>query len=123
MAIYPIPIAWSYPVLCFLFSLFISGPLLFTIIICLKVKLGNLSTQNIYLKYKKKIRDTQKPKASLYEASLVPSNGATSPRGYGFILNQEVRKIEEYISFLDGNMSLYKQDFQSFINTLCESVR
>ncbi|UWW97142.1 MAG: sodium:solute symporter family protein [Candidatus Cardinium sp.] len=116
VAIYPISTGLPYPVLCSLFPIFIVILLLFTIIICLKVNLGNRMKQVRYLKNQEGIRASQQLKASLYDAALVPSNGATPPKGYGFILNQVVRKVEESIFFLDNHTPLFKEDLQSIIN-------
>ncbi|MGI2299593.1 sodium:solute symporter family transporter [Candidatus Cardinium hertigii] len=116
LSIYSIYTEWSHPVLCSLFPLFIGALFLFTIIICLKIQIKNLTRQNMYLKDQKKITASQQLKASLYEAALVPSTGATSPRGYGSILAQVVRKVEESISFLDNHTPLYKEDFQTIIH-------
>ncbi|CAH2559947.1 sodium:solute symporter family transporter [Cardinium endosymbiont of Oedothorax gibbosus] len=124
VAIYPIAAGLSFPLLSSLFPLFIASLLLFTVIICFKVKVGDLTGQILYLKDHEKIRENQNLKASLYEAALVSSNRGTfpKPRGYGFVLTQVVRKIEESISFLDSNMTLYKQDFQSIINKFYDWV-
>ncbi|UWW96887.1 MAG: hypothetical protein NMK33_05570 [Candidatus Cardinium sp.] len=105
--------------LCFGLSL-----LIFSIFIYLKAKNDSCSNQVIYFKDREALKKARKLKASLYDASLVPCNGAISfgPKGYGFILNQVVGKIEETISFLDGNMPLYKQDFQSIINKFYDWV-
>ncbi|WP_243018306.1 MULTISPECIES: sodium:solute symporter family protein [Candidatus Cardinium] len=116
LAIYPISITLSYSVLCSLFPLFIVALLILSIIIYLKIKLSSYITQNLYLKHQESIREAQQLKASLYDATLFPSHGATHPKGYGFNLKQVVRKVEESISFLDKDTPLFKEDFQSIIN-------
>lgn len=118
VAIYPIYVGCYFPVLGSLLPLCMMGMLVFAIIICFKIEVGNITTQNIYLKNQEKIRESQRVKASLYDAAMVPSNGSSSHahKGYGFILNQVVGKIEESISFLDNNIPIYKQDLQSIIN-------
>ncbi len=70
----------------------------------------------LYLKDQEGIRESQQLKASLYDAALLPSNGAALSKGYGFTLNQVVRKVEESISFLDNHTPLFKEDIQSIIN-------
>ncbi len=44
------------------------------------------------------------------------------PKGYGAILHQVVRKVEESISFLDKDIPLFKEDFQSIINKFYDWV-
>ncbi|WP_419241450.1 hypothetical protein [Cardinium endosymbiont of Nabis limbatus] len=116
VVIYPISTGLPYPVLCSLCPIFIVILLLFTIIICLKSKLDNSMKQVIYLKDQEGIRESQQLKASLYDAALIPCTGAAPSKGYGFILNQIVRKVEESISFLDNHTPLFKEDIQSIIN-------
>ncbi|WP_419241532.1 HD domain-containing protein [Cardinium endosymbiont of Nabis limbatus] len=54
---------------------------------------------------------------------MVPAAAVVGPhKGYGTILGQVVHKIEESISFLDSDMPIYKQDFQSIINKLYDWV-
>ncbi|WP_419241351.1 sodium:solute symporter family transporter [Cardinium endosymbiont of Nabis limbatus] len=117
LSIYPITTVWSFTLLSSLLPLFIVSLLLmFAVMICFKMKIGNITTQNIYLKNQENIRKSQQLKACLYDTAMVPSNGTTPPKGYGAILNQVVGKIEESISFLDDKTLLYKQDLQSIIN-------
>ncbi|AXI24186.1 Sodium:solute symporter family protein [Cardinium endosymbiont of Sogatella furcifera] len=94
------------------------GLLIFGIFVYLKAKTQRSYDQITYLKRREELKEARKLKSCLYNASLVPSNSDTSSssKGYGFILNQVVGKIEESISFLDSNVPLYKQDFQSIIN-------
>ncbi|WP_223245884.1 HD domain-containing protein [Cardinium endosymbiont of Sogatella furcifera] len=94
------------------------GLLIFGIFVYLKSKTQRFYDQITYLKGREELKEARKLKSCLYNASLVPSNSDTSSssRGYGFILNQVVGKIEESISFLDSNAPLYKEDFQSIIN-------
>lgn len=65
-SIYPVFIGLSYPMLCSLFPIFIVSLFLFTVIICFKVQVSHLTTQNIYLKDQIEIRKSQQLKASLY---------------------------------------------------------
>ncbi len=122
IAIYPISIGVSYPLLYSLLPLLLASLFLFAIIICLRVQQGNLMRQNFYLKDQEQIRSGQQLKASLYDATLVPSNHAPVAKSYGFILEQVVRKVEESISFLDKDTPLFKEDFQSIINKLYDWV-
>ncbi|MGI2257202.1 sodium:solute symporter family transporter [Candidatus Cardinium hertigii] len=122
LSIYPIYIGLSYPVLCSLFPLFMMGIFLFILILCFKIKVVNLTIENIYLKEQEQIRTSQQLKASLYEAALVPYTSAMPPKSYGFILNQVVHKVEESISFLDNHTALYKEDLQSIFNKLYDWV-
>ncbi|MGI2298744.1 sodium:solute symporter family transporter [Candidatus Cardinium hertigii] len=116
LSIYPIYSGFPHPVLCSLLPLLLAGLFLFTIIICLKINIKNLIRQNIYLKDQKKISESQKIKASLYEAAMIPSTHAAPSKRYGSILAQVVRKVEESISFLDKDTPLYKEDFQTIIH-------
>ncbi|WP_342265566.1 sodium:solute symporter family transporter [Cardinium endosymbiont of Philonthus spinipes] len=122
LAIYPIATGLSFPLLFSLFPLFIANLLVFVIIIGLKVKMGSYTTQILYLKHQEKIRAAQKLKASLYDSAIVPDAMVRKAKGYGTILTQVIGKIEESISFLDSNVPLYKQDFQSIINKLYDWV-
>ncbi|MGI2298304.1 sodium:solute symporter family transporter [Candidatus Cardinium hertigii] len=119
---YPVFIGLSYRVLCSLFPLFILSLFLFIVIICFKVKVHNLTKQNIYIKEQIKIREFTEFKASLYEAALIPWTSLTLSTKHGSILSQVVGKIEESISFLDNHTPLYKEDFQSIINKLYDWV-
>ncbi|MGI2299594.1 sodium:solute symporter family transporter [Candidatus Cardinium hertigii] len=112
----------SFALFASLWPLFLAGLCIFSIMIYFKTKINKLTRQNIYLKDQKKITASQQLKASLYEAALVPSTGATSPRGYGSILAQVVRKVEESISFLDNHTPLYKEDFQTIIHKLYDWI-
>ncbi|TSJ80566.1 MAG: HD domain-containing protein [Candidatus Cardinium sp.] len=120
-SIYPIATGFPFPVLSSLFPLFIAALLLFAIIICLKVKIRSYTSQILYLKDQEKVRETQKLKASLYDSAMVPA-AVGKTKGYGSILAQVIRKIEDSISFLDGSTPLYKQDFQSIINKFYDWV-
>ena len=123
VAIYSIYIGLSYPVLCSLFPIFLVALFIFSIVICLKVKVDNLTRQNIYLKDQAKIRESQKLKKTLYEAALVPSTASANPsKQYGSILSQVVRKVEESISFLDNRTPIYKEDLQSIMNKFYDWV-
>ncbi|WP_419241606.1 sodium:solute symporter family transporter [Cardinium endosymbiont of Nabis limbatus] len=122
VAIYPIVTGLSFSVLSSLFPLFIASLLVFAMVICLKVKLRHYLAKIIYLESQEKIRASQQLKASLYDSAMVPSIRVSKSKGYGPILAQVVGKIEESISFLDGNTPLYKQDFQSIINKLYDWV-
>ncbi|WP_243575173.1 sodium:solute symporter family transporter [Candidatus Cardinium sp. cByotN1] len=122
LTIYPISICLSHRLLCSLLPLLIVGLLLLAIIIYLKIQQGNLTRQNLYLKNQQQIRSSQQLKSSLYDAALVPSNQGSVRKGYGFILNQVVRKVEESISFLHEDIPLFKEDFQSIINKFYDWV-
>ncbi|MGI2257183.1 sodium:solute symporter family transporter [Candidatus Cardinium hertigii] len=122
VSMYFIYIQLPYPVLCSLLPLFLAGIFLFILIICFKIKVCNLTTQNIYLKDQIDNISLKQFKSSLYEAALVPFNHTISPKKYGSILNQVVRKVEESISFLDNHTALYKEDIQSIINKLYDWV-
>ncbi|CDG50131.1 sodium:solute symporter family transporter [Cardinium endosymbiont of Bemisia tabaci] len=113
---------WSFALFASLWPLLLAGLCMFSIIVYFKTKINKLTRQNIYLKDQKKITASQQLKASLYEAALVPSTRATSPRGYGSILAQVVRKVEESISFLDNHTPLYKEDFQTIIHKLYDWI-
>lgn len=52
----------------------------------------------------------------------MPSNDGAAHKGYGFILHQVVRKVEESISFFDNHTHLFKEDFQSIIHKLYDWV-
>ncbi len=121
-SIYPIITGLSFAALSALFPLFIASLLVFVMTIIFKVRQDCSIVQNTYLKDQEKVRENQQLKASLYDAALVPSNGAGAPKGYGFILKQVVRKVEESISFLDEHTPFYKQDFQSVINKFYDWV-
>ncbi|TSJ81357.1 MAG: HD domain-containing protein [Candidatus Cardinium sp.] len=95
--------------LLLLFSLGL-GLLIFGIFIYLKVKGNRYLDQVTYLKDREKLNRSRKLKESLYDSAML--SGSSS------ILAQVARKIEESIAFLDSNMPLYKQDFQSIINKL-----
>ncbi|WP_243518977.1 MULTISPECIES: sodium:solute symporter family protein [unclassified Candidatus Cardinium] len=122
LTIYPISICLSHTLLSSLLPLLIIGLLLLAIIIYLKIQQGNLTRQNLYLKNQQQIRSSQQLKSSLYDAALVPSNQGSVRKGYGFILNQVVRKVEEFISFLDKDTPLFKEDFQSIMNKFYDWV-
>ncbi|MGI2257629.1 sodium:solute symporter family transporter [Candidatus Cardinium hertigii] len=111
-----IAFGWSFALFASLWPLFLAGLCIFAIMIYFKTKIDKLTRQNIYLKDQKKITASQQLKASLYEAALVPSTHLNSPKGYGSILAQVVRKVEESISFLDNHTPLYKEDFQTIIH-------
>jgi len=98
------------------------GLLIFAIFINLKVKMHTCFQQVNYLKDREKMRTAQKLKEALYDAAMVPFTSCSVPKGYGSILGKAVGKMEESISFLDSNMPLYKQDFQSIINKLYDWV-
>ena len=59
VAIYPIYIGFSFSLLSLLFPLLIVSIFIFSIIICLKVKIGKLTSRNIYLEDQEKIRASQ----------------------------------------------------------------
>ena len=122
VAIYPIYTGVSFSVLSSLFPLLIASLLVFSMVICLKIKLGRYLTKIIYLETQEKIRAAQQLKASLYDSAMVPTATVGKEKGYGAILAQVIGKIEESISFLDGSTPLYKQDFQSIINKLYDWV-
>ncbi|AXI23920.1 Sodium:solute symporter family protein [Cardinium endosymbiont of Sogatella furcifera] len=122
IAIYPMAIGLTLPVLSALFPLFIAGLVVFAMAIYFKVKVRNYTTQILYLKDQEGIREAQQLKASLYDSGTVPATIVNKSKGYGAILTQVVGKIEESISFLDSNVPLYKQDFQSIINKLYDWV-
>ncbi|WP_342265041.1 sodium:solute symporter family transporter [Cardinium endosymbiont of Philonthus spinipes] len=108
-----------YPLLP-LFLLFLAMLLVFAIAISFKRKLNHYKAKILYLENQEKNRESQQLKASLYDAAAVPTAGKA--KGYGAILTQVIGKIEESISFLDSNVPLYKQDFQSIINKLYDWV-
>ncbi|MDN5246803.1 MAG: sodium:solute symporter family protein [Candidatus Cardinium sp.] len=123
LSIYPIATGPYFPLLSSLLPLFIvSLLLLFTIIILFKVKQNYYIDQILYLKNQEKIARDRKLKASLYDSAMVPVTTTNTAKGYGAILTQVIGKIEESISFLDSNVPLYKQDFQSIINKLYDWV-
>ncbi|WP_419241429.1 sodium:solute symporter family protein [Cardinium endosymbiont of Nabis limbatus] len=111
VAIYPISVGLSFSVLSSLFPLFMVTLLVVAMIICFKVKVGGYMAQNLYLKNQDKVRVSQKLKESLYDLTMVRSAALNLSKRYGSILEQVIRKIEQSVSFLDGNMPLYKQDF------------
>ncbi|WP_342265534.1 sodium:solute symporter family transporter [Cardinium endosymbiont of Philonthus spinipes] len=122
VVIYPIFVGLSLPVLSSLFPLFMVTLLVVAVIICFKVKAGHYMAQNLYLRSQDKIRASQKLKESLYDLAMVPSAALNPAKGHGAVLEQVIGKIEQSVSFLDGNMPLYKQDFQSIINKLYDWV-
>ncbi|WP_041546142.1 sodium:solute symporter family transporter [Cardinium endosymbiont of Encarsia pergandiella] len=93
-----------------------------SIIIYLKVRLSHATTRILYLENREKLKEAEKVKASLYDAAIMPAASAGQCKGYGAILTKVIQKMEESISFLDQNMPLYKQDFQSIINKLYDWV-
>ncbi|MGI2298885.1 sodium:solute symporter family transporter [Candidatus Cardinium hertigii] len=95
---------------------------IFAMIIYFKVRLNCSATKILYLENREKLKEAEKLKASLYDAAIVPAASAGGCKGYGAILAQVVHKMEESISFLDQNMPLYKQDFQSIIHKLYDWV-
>lgn len=97
------------------------GLLIFSIFLYLKAKNNCYVNQITYLRSQEKISASRKLKASLYDLAMAPMAGS-APKGNGSILVQVVRKMEESISFLDGNMPLYKEDFQSIINKLYDWI-
>jgi len=122
ISIYPIAAGLSFLLLSSLFPLFIASLLVFSMIICLKVKLDHYKAKTLYLKNQEKIRESQRIKISLYDAAMAPATTVGKAKGYGSILAQVIRKIEESSSFLDSDAPIYKQDFQSIINKLYEWV-
>ncbi|MCT4696937.1 sodium:solute symporter family transporter [Candidatus Cardinium sp. TP] len=98
------------------------GLLIFGIFLYLKLKNNSYFDQVRYLKDREQLRASRKLKASLYDSAMVSFPGFSTPKGRHSILAQVVGKIEESISFLDSNMPLYKQDFQSIINKLYDWV-
>ncbi|WP_243553019.1 sodium:solute symporter, partial [Candidatus Cardinium sp. cBcalN2] len=122
LTIYPICLGFSYALFCSLLPLLIVGLFLFAIITYLKVRQSGYISQLLYLKDQEQIRSSQQLKASLYDAALVPANRVSVVKGYGFILEQVVRKVEESISFLDKDTPLFKEDFQSIINKFYDWV-
>ncbi|UWW97047.1 MAG: HD domain-containing protein [Candidatus Cardinium sp.] len=121
-AIYAISTALPLPVASALFPLFTVSLLVFAMVVCFKIKANRYLTKILYLESQEKIRASQKLKASLYDSAMVPVTTVGKAKGYGAILTQVIAKVEESISFLDGDMPLYKQDFQSIINKLYDWV-
>ncbi len=109
---------------CLLMLCFGLGLLIFGIFIYFKVKNHGYANQVTYLKAQEELKKARKLKAFVYDAIMVPAHSgvSSSHKGYGSILSQVVRKVEESISFLDSNMPLYKQDFQSIINKFYDWV-
>ncbi|AXI24075.1 Sodium:solute symporter family protein [Cardinium endosymbiont of Sogatella furcifera] len=103
--------------LCLGFGLLILG-----IFIYLKGKINACFDQVGYLKDSAQMRASQKHKEALYDAAMASPIGLGLSRRYGSILGKAVHKMEEAISFLDSNMPLCKQDFQSIINKLYDWV-
>ncbi|AXI24268.1 Sodium:solute symporter family [Cardinium endosymbiont of Sogatella furcifera] len=123
ISIYPIATGPCFPLLSSLLPLcIVSLLLLFAIIIFFKIKQDRYIAQILYLKNQEKIAKDRKLKASLYDSAMVPTTTMSQAKGYGAILTQVIGKIEESISFLDSNVPLYKQDFQSIINKLYDWV-
>ncbi|WP_342265060.1 sodium:solute symporter family transporter [Cardinium endosymbiont of Philonthus spinipes] len=116
LALYPISVGFTLPMLCTLLPLFVVSLLIVAIIIWFKVNQNIYINKILYLENHEKIRKSQQLKASLYDAAAGPTVGKA--KGYGAILTEVIGKIEESISFLDSNIPLYKQDFQSIINKL-----
>ncbi|UWW97094.1 MAG: hypothetical protein NMK33_00810 [Candidatus Cardinium sp.] len=116
LSIYPVYVGLPATVLSSLFPLFIATILMFIIIICFKVEQNNRRIKILYFENQEKVRENQQLKSSLYDATGIPSITVNKVQCYGAILNQVVHKIEESISFLDENTTLYKKDFQSIIN-------
>lgn len=98
------------------------GLLIFGIFIGLKGKLYTYFEQIRYLKDIENMRISKQLKATLYDAAMMPDTGLNELKGHGSILAKVVHKMEESISFLDSNMPLYRQDFQSIINKLYDWV-
>ncbi|WP_342265202.1 sodium:solute symporter family transporter [Cardinium endosymbiont of Philonthus spinipes] len=120
LALYPISVGLTLPMLCTLLPLFVVSLLMVAIIVWFKVNQNIYTNKILYLENQEKIRESQQLKAYLYDAAAVPTAGKA--KGYGAILTQVIGKIEESISFLDSNIPLYKQDFQSIINKLYDWV-
>ncbi|MEF2229115.1 MAG: hypothetical protein V3581_03730, partial [Candidatus Cardinium sp.] len=118
----PIVIGLPLQVIYTMVPMFIAILFVFFTIIYFKVKQGGYIAQVIYLKNQEKIRQSQQLKASLYDAASVPSVTINKAQGYGTILEQVAHKIEESMSFLDDDTTLYKKDFQSIINKLYDWI-
>ncbi|MGI2257194.1 sodium:solute symporter family transporter [Candidatus Cardinium hertigii] len=115
-------IRYFLPELVPLLTLCVAILVIFAIIIYFKVRLNRSTTKILYLENREKLKEAERLKASLYDAAIIPAASTDQCKGYGAILAQVVRKMEESISFLDENMPLYKQDFQSIIHKLYDWV-
>lgn len=98
------------------------GLVIFSFFICMKAKINSCFEQVGYLRDREQVGASKQLKQALYDAAMVPVTGFSAPKRYGSILGKVVHKIEESISFLDSNMPLYKQDFQSIINKLYDWI-
>ncbi|MGI2299423.1 sodium:solute symporter family transporter [Candidatus Cardinium hertigii] len=115
-------IGCALPELIALLPLCIAILFIFAIIIYFKVRLSRSTTKILYLEKREQLKEAEKLKASLYDSAIIPAASAGQCKGYGAILGQVVRKMEESISLLDQNTPLYKQDFQSIIHRLYDWV-
>ncbi|WP_223245664.1 sodium:solute symporter family transporter [Cardinium endosymbiont of Bemisia tabaci] len=115
-------IGCALPELVALLPLCIAILFIFAIIIYFKVRLSRSTTKILYFEKREQLKEAEKLKASLYDAAIIPAASAGQCKGYGAILGQVIRKMEESISFLDQNTPLYKQDFQSIIHRLYDWV-
>ncbi|WP_419241696.1 sodium:solute symporter family transporter [Cardinium endosymbiont of Nabis limbatus] len=97
------------------------GLFIFGIFVYLKAKNKRYLDQVIYLKGREKLNASRALKASLYDSAMFSTAGALA-KGNSSILAQVIHKMEQSISFLDGNMPLYKQDFQGIIHKLYDWV-